>query len=139
MTDRTALLINCSAGEAAAIRHHAELERRTVSGYVLNIVMRAVTFEAQIRDLLKSPSGIERTLSRLPLSAPGPRTTVLLRCSAEEAAAIRAAAKRRSCTISGFVLHALRRSWSITGPPDQPLPPSDLPAPHAQFSRRGMP
>jgi uncharacterized protein (DUF1778 family) len=43
----------------------------------------------------------------------GPRTTLLLRCSAEQAQRIKAAAKRRSTTISFFVLHVLATSWHI--------------------------
>jgi len=38
-TERTALLIRCSREEAGKIREMAKRERRTVSGYVFNIVM----------------------------------------------------------------------------------------------------
>ncbi len=44
---------------------------------------------------------------------PGPRTTMLIRCTTDEAARIRSAAKRRDTTISGFVLHTLRCSWVV--------------------------
>lgn len=36
---RTALLIRCTREEATAIRAAAALERRTISGFVLNAVM----------------------------------------------------------------------------------------------------
>lgn len=42
---RTALLIRCSVDEAIRVRNEAEIERRSVSGYVLNIVGRAVRVE----------------------------------------------------------------------------------------------
>lgn len=103
-------MIYCSEDELANIRRRAELEHRTVSGYVLNIVMRAVAFE-------------ELVFSRLPVGNPlapkpamrsaAPRTTMLLRCSTDEALRIRAAVKRRNSTISGFVRHALTRSWNV--------------------------
>lgn len=111
MGGRTALLICCSVGQAQKIRREAEFERRTVAGYVLNIVSRALRFEEQLA----------YRLSRLPLSGPrltwdsvrmpGKRTAVLIRCGNDEANRIRVAAKRRCTTISGFVLHCLIRSW----------------------------
>ena len=110
MTDRTALIISCSRAQAAAIHQRAELERRTVSAYVLRILMRWLDLEDRL-------SGIQRETGR-PLTAyqpvrfPGPRTTMLLRCSKEEAHRIRLGAKRRSTTISWFVLHSLALSWS---------------------------
>ena len=42
---RTALLIRCSKNEGTLISAEAQIERRTVSNYVLNVVMRAVEFE----------------------------------------------------------------------------------------------
>ena len=44
----------------------------------------------------------------------GPRTTMLLSCSSEEAHRIREAARRKETTISGVVLHALRLSWVVS-------------------------
>src|SRR5215831_8570021 len=54
------------------------------------------------------------TSDPVPARSPPPsnRTTMLIRCSKEEAQRIRAGAKRRSTTISHFVLHALAVSWS---------------------------
>jgi len=45
---------------------------------------------------------------------------LLIRCSAEEARRIRAAAKRRDTTMSGFVLSTLRRAWEVRE--SSPLP-----------------
>jgi uncharacterized protein (DUF1778 family) len=113
MSNRTALLIYCSQDELARIRERAALEHRTVSGYVLNILMRAIAFEESLYAKLKPTSGLSRALATQAVCSPGPRTNMLLRCSEEEAERIRNAAKRRETTISGFVRLALRRSWSV--------------------------
>ena len=107
MGGRSALLINCSEKEARKIHEQAALQRRGVSSYVLNIVSRAVEFDDRIFAAINGLPGSK--IRRLP----GPRTTLLLRCSVEEAKRIRTAAKRRQTTISGFVLQALRRSWKV--------------------------
>jgi hypothetical protein len=72
--------------------------------------MRAVAFD----------EGLFAKISMLPELAPGfasrppgRRTTMLLHCSIVEASRLRAAAKRRDITISGFVLRTLRRSWNV--------------------------
>jgi uncharacterized protein (DUF1778 family) len=110
MRDRTALIISCTREQSATIHLRAELERRTVSGYVLRILMRWLDLEDKL-------SGIQQESGR-PLTAyqpvrfPGPRTTMLLRCSKEEAHRIRIGAKRRGTTISWFVVHSLALSWS---------------------------
>lgn len=39
-TRKTAILIRCTVEEAQTIRRAAGLERRTISGYILNAVMR---------------------------------------------------------------------------------------------------
>ncbi len=112
MPSRTALLIRCAEQEAAIIREQARIERRTVSNYVLNIVLRAVQFEEN----LFANSGFHdlRRLGDLhAIRAAGPRTAILVRCSTEEAQRIRASAKQRGATISGYVLRALTRSWKI--------------------------
>ena len=115
MAHRTALLIHCSEHEVRSIRERAALERRTVSGYVLNIVMRAVVFYEEALDRFKGLQEFSRARTfptqRAPI--PGPRTTMLLRCSVPEADRIRLAAKTRSATISSFVLQSLRRSWGV--------------------------
>lgn len=111
---RTALLIRCSAREAARTREDAAAERRSVSAYVLTIVVRSLEAEqalsARLRNSLHSWN---RNLSQTRVRMPGPRTAILVRCSIDEAARIRAAAARREITISGFVLHSLRRAWNV--------------------------
>jgi uncharacterized protein (DUF1778 family) len=119
MSERTALLINCSETQARTIRERAELQRRTVSGYVLHIVMRAVEFERSVMASLGLPKSIRSSVSR----PAAPRTTILVRCSVEEAKQIRTAARGREMTISGFVLRTLARSWKAT---------SSIPWPHNQ-------
>jgi|SRR5215831_15743267 len=110
MADRTALIISCTREQAATIHQRADLERRTLSGYVLRILMRWLDLEERL-------IGIQQETGR-PLTAyqpvrfPGPKTTMLLRCSKEEAHRIRVGAKRRGTTISWFVLHSLALSWS---------------------------
>ena len=99
------VIISCSRREASTIRQLAALQHRTMSGYILHALLRNIDVE----DMLLA------RLGRLPplrsRRDPGPRTTVLLWCSSKEAQRIRAAAKRRDSTTSGFVLHVLRNSW----------------------------
>jgi len=106
--NRTALLISCSEEEASKIRTRAEYDFRGVSAYVLNIVLRAVELDEKLL-------GQFQRLSPLPtqIRVPGRRTAVLVRCSDEQASRIRAAATRRSTTISGFVLNCLYRNWEV--------------------------
>jgi len=92
----------------------AELQHRTVSGYVLNIIMRAVAFEETLLLRIPIPAVTRRNPSNLALLGSGPKTAVLLRCSKDEASRIRETAKRRQTSISGFVRQSLKRSWSIT-------------------------
>lgn len=107
---RAILMISCSQEEARKIREKAELQRRTISGYVLKIVMRAVQLDERLYHNY-------RRLAPLNFSVlgrkPRPRTVMLIRCSAQEAARIRAAAKKRDITISGYVLYCLRSSWQV--------------------------
>jgi uncharacterized protein (DUF1778 family) len=114
MSDRTALLIYCSQEEFEKIHTMAEIEHRTLSGYVLNIVMRAVTFEEAIYAGADLSRLVKRAFIKPVLLSPGPRTNMLLRCSRDEAVRIRTAAQRRQTSISGYVRMALKRSWSIT-------------------------
>lgn len=112
MTDRTVLFVRCSLEEAETIRNEAELERRTMSSYVLNIVLRSLYLE-ELLPSRRSPRELGIGSNNTRIRLPGPRTAVLIRCSVDEASRIRAAAQRRETTISGFILHALRRSWNI--------------------------
>lgn len=108
MNDRTALLIRCSHTEATIIRNEAKLERRTVNNYVLNIVLRSLQIDERV-----SLGGRDRSVYFTPMSVPGPRSAILVRCSIAEARGIRAAAKQRKTGISSYVLHTLRRTWDV--------------------------
>jgi uncharacterized protein (DUF1778 family) len=114
MVIRTAILIHCLKEEADQIRQLAKLDRRTVSGYVLNIVMSAVAFEQRLYIRLNGFRALNQTLARRIVRPMGPKTTMLLRCSAEESKKIRNAAERRETTISGFVVDCLRRCWKAS-------------------------
>jgi len=113
MVQRTALLISCSAEEAETIRAQAKQQRRSISGYMLNILMRAVEFEASLLARIKSVSSLEDTFLITTAKPGGHGTVILLRCSATEATLIRKAAQMRQATISGFVRHCLNRSWRV--------------------------
>jgi hypothetical protein len=115
MAGRAALLINCSAEEALTVRERAKVEHRGISSYMLNIVMRFVDFEETLLARVGSFRALNRSLSRTPIRPPGPRTTLLLRCSVEQSERIRRAAEMRENTICGFVLHCLKRSWDVKG------------------------
>ena len=109
MNQRTALLLYTSQEDALKIRERAALEHRTVSGYVLNILLRTVAFE----ETLDAWLGRRGTCLSSPpaICLPGPKTTMLLRCSSEQAQRIRAAARRRAVNVSAYIRQALWRSW----------------------------
>jgi hypothetical protein len=109
--ERAALLISCSQHDVQVIRERAEQQRRKISSYLLNILMNAVEFDEELL-------GGSACLAKLGGESPSPgldgfRATVLLRCSEDDAQRIRAAAKRRDVSISGYVRYVLRRSWEI--------------------------
>jgi len=115
MGNRSALLIACSVKEAQIIRERAAFERRTISAYVLQIVMRNAAIDEKLfEEYGKLRRLVDSEFTRRPT---GPRTTMLLRCASQESARIRTAAKRRAITISGFVLYALRCSWHVRNAP----------------------
>jgi uncharacterized protein (DUF1778 family) len=116
--DRTALLIHCSAEEAKIIRQRAILQRRTISGYVLNVMMREIAHDERLFSALGRLQPWDRIFVWNSPRPVGPRTAMLLRCLVQESARIRLAAKRRGVTISAFVIHTLRSSWNV------PLQPS---------------
>ena len=122
MSPRPSLLINCSKAEAQEIRHQAQRQRRTVSGYVMNIVMRAVEFDDELFVRL---NGVRTLRPPWDYRDEKPRTTVHFYCSRQEAERVRKAAKRRETTISGFVLHSLHRSWEAVALKLLPWPHSD--------------
>jgi hypothetical protein len=82
---------------------------------MLSIVMRSVDFEETLLSRVGGFREFNRSLSRTPIRPPGPRTTMLLRCSIEESERIRRAAEMRDTTICGFVLHCLKRCWDVKG------------------------
>jgi len=98
--------------EAGMIRERAKLQRRGISSYMLNIVIRAVEFEERIMARGGAVT-FNRTLYAATVRTPGPRTAILLRCSKNESERIRRASKIRDVTISGFVVHAIRSSWNV--------------------------
>ena|SRR5215469_13191050 len=109
---RTAILVSCLKEEADQIRERARLDCRTVSSYLLRTMMRWVDFEERLYNDFTRYQKLDRTVFVRRVSLPkGPRTTVLLRCSAEDGKRIRRAAERRGMTISGFIRQCLRRSW----------------------------
>jgi len=89
------------------MRVNARAQRRTLSGYVLNIVVRTVELQEQMY------ANFERVREVGSGAKPRPRTTVLVRCSNSEAKRIRRAAQLSAMTISGYVLRALHRSWDV--------------------------
>jgi uncharacterized protein (DUF1778 family) len=54
--NRTALLVRCSEEEARFIREAAQREHRTLSGYILNIVMSRVPQNEGLLSELPNPS-----------------------------------------------------------------------------------
>lgn len=132
---RTALLICCSEEEASKVHEEAKIELRTVSGYVLSVVMRAVQVDEK---LFAKFSGL-RTWNlhgwKHSLRLPGPRTAMLIRCSKEQSTRIRMAAKRRDMTVSGLVLSFLIRSWLIRQTTGLDVSPPSVPKPQANRNR----
>jgi hypothetical protein len=107
---RSVLMISCSKEEAGTIRGKAEFQRRTISGYVLKIVLRAVQLDERLYESYRRLAPLNFSLLG---NKPRPRTVMLIRCSSQESARIRSAAKRRDVTISSYVLYCLRCSWQI--------------------------
>ena len=107
--DRTALLICCSAAEASTIRQEATREFRSISGYMLNILSRMLTYDERF---VVGETSL-RVRPRRKLNQP--RTEILLRCSLAEAKRIRSVARRTNMSISAFVLGRLRLSWKARG------------------------
>ena len=110
MNGRTALIVSCSQEVAARIHQRAASQRRTVSGYVLRILMKWLELEERL--VVRQQEGRRPLTLYHPVRPSGKSTTMLLRCSKEEAQRIRAGAKRRCTTISWFVIQTLALSWS---------------------------
>ena len=114
MSDRDAILIGCLKEDATQIRERAKLDRRNVSSYALSIVMRCVEFEERLFQKLSRFDELNRAIARRAILRTGPKTTLMIRCSKEDAKRIRTAAGRRQMSISAFVRQCLRRSWSVS-------------------------
>lgn len=112
---RGAIIISCSEREARTIRQRAEVQHRNISGYILHILLRAITYEERLLERVSRPPALHP--DDLIRDSGSARTTVLLRCSSKDAKRIRAAAKRRDATISAFILYFLRQSWKATDRP----------------------
>ena len=84
---------------------------RTVSGYVIFVLVKAMkTSEALVSYMRKVPSfRLDHTKKAKVL---GPRTTMHIYCSAEQADQIRAAAEVRKVPINQFVLSCLHFYWN---------------------------
>jgi hypothetical protein len=106
---QTSLLLSLSHRDAVAIREKAAHDDRTISAYVLRIVLTQITGDDRLSQpgLLVCESVPKLERERLF----GPRTVLHIRCSPKQAAAIRLVAGQRGTSISGFVLHCLRRWW----------------------------
>jgi hypothetical protein len=111
-TTRTSLLINCSEKEATEVRTRARTERRTVSAYIVNI----------LHESMKASDGLVRYLRNAPSfqldharksKVLGPRTTLHVYCTVEEANQIRKAGHVRQVAMSHYVLSCLHRRWEV--------------------------
>jgi hypothetical protein len=77
-------------------------------------MVRAIQVEDRLVSSLNNRfSSMNQVLSRRALITRGPRTAILVRCEVSEADRIRESARRREMPINAFVLHALKRSWSV--------------------------
>ena len=112
MSDRDAILIRCLKEEAEQIRERAMRDRRYVSSYVLSIVMRFVEFEERLFLKLLRFDELNR-VARRPVRIAGPKTTMMIRCSKEDAKRIRTTAQRRQMSVSAFIRQCLRRNWNL--------------------------
>jgi hypothetical protein len=109
---RTSLLINCSEKEASEVRIRAHAERRTVSGYVINILNGCMEVSDGLVRYLRSVPTFKMDHGKKPKLV-GPRTTLHIYCSADEANQIRHAAGLRKIAMSHYVLSCLHRYWEI--------------------------
>jgi uncharacterized protein (DUF1778 family) len=106
-----ALLVRCNVDEADKIRAEAHKEHRTISGYVLNIAVKAVAADDRLFSKLNHDPANEFMSRRSPI-VPGQRTAILVRCAATEADRIRQSARHREIPINAFILQALKGVWN---------------------------
>jgi hypothetical protein len=114
MGKRAQLLLHCTEAEAETVRRRAHDEYRGVSEYLLHLTMRTVELEERIARTLPSQVGLMGFRGRTNWRGTEPRTTMLLRCSADEARRIRRAAEVRQMTLSEYVFKTVRRAWQVT-------------------------
>jgi uncharacterized protein (DUF1778 family) len=108
---RTALLIRCSKDEADRVRAQAAAEHRTISGCIVNILERSVRIDQDYaRGITRKFLDNQAREFRLAHRVTEP-TSILLRCSTEEADRIRSVAWHRGMSISEFVAFSLWRHW----------------------------
>jgi hypothetical protein len=131
--ERTALLIRCAVDDAARVRMEAERQRRTISGYILQITLRVVDIDDRLFAKLTAFRTTNQILSRRSLMTPGARTAMLVRCNVEEAERVRVAARRRDLPINAFVLQSLKRAWAAE------LKPPILSAPSEEAQQMNSP
>jgi hypothetical protein len=112
MSQRTAILISCLKEEAKQIRTKARLDSRSVSNYLQKTIMRWVQFDEQLYANFARYNVDPTVFARRVTLPRGPRAVILWRCSADESNRMRVAARRRGMTMSSFVRHCLRRTWS---------------------------
>jgi hypothetical protein len=115
MAGRSTILISCTREEAEQMHAQARAQSRTLSATVLKVVLRGLEFDDRMFEEF-------RRARLLPPAPPGrgPKTVVHLRCSSREANWIRAGARRRGATISGYILYFLRSAWMTDRPTDRP-------------------
>ena len=105
---RTALLLRMTRDEAEKVRSEAAKRGDKINTYVLRAAMHAAVDDGLFSRIDGCWSG---ELPRPIRPSSGPKTALLIRCTAEEAAKIREAASRSEMTIVGFLRHSLRTSW----------------------------
>lgn len=113
MNPRTAFLLRCSNPAAETIREKARQSRRSISGYVLGVLDRSLHMEEILSGRTARPNDFAGASGRAPVRESGAETAILVRCTDAEADRVRAAARRRDMSISAFVMHCLRRGWSV--------------------------
>ena len=113
MSARAAILIHCSSAEAREIRTRASLEHRTVSSYMIHVLVTVLAFDEKLFARLHTFEDV-KTIAPVSHHPVRPRTTIMLRCSEEESLRIRRAAKRRGASISGYIVESLRRYWELS-------------------------
>lgn len=113
------------------VRTQANAERRTISGCMLNILERGIAMEERYAHGITQSFLVNQARDFRMAHRMRDRTTMLLRCSDEEAQRIRIAASNRAMSISEFVGFSLWRHWEavkkIARRTREQAPPSPTP------------